>query len=226
MTTPIVTSTPLVQDRDQAPADPQVGQSHVVDAYRRYAPLYDLLFGQIYEAGRRQMGRSIQSLAPERLLEVGVGTGLALTQYPAQTEVHGIDICPQMLGRAQMHASAMPGRKITLRLMDAERLDYPDAHFDCVTLPYVLSVTADPKRLVREIRRVCKPDGTILILNHFSGARFWRPLEWLVRRIPDKVGFHSDFDYETHILAYDWKVLSSNPVNLFGLSRLVTLRNG
>jgi phosphatidylethanolamine/phosphatidyl-N-methylethanolamine N-methyltransferase len=119
----------------------------------------------------------------------------------------------------------MPGRDITLHAMDAERMDFPDSSFECVTVPYVLSVTPDPARLVNEIRRVCKPDGTILIVNHFSGSRFWWLMERAVSRVAEYVGFHSEFSYEEHILAHDWQVVSVQTVNLFGLSRLVVLKN-
>jgi phosphatidylethanolamine/phosphatidyl-N-methylethanolamine N-methyltransferase len=89
----------------------------------------------------------------------------------------------------------------------------------------VLSVTTDPDRLVAEARRVCRKGGTIMVLNHFSGSRFWWVLERAVRQVADRIGFRSDFDYDQHILRHDWQVQSVTPVNLFGLSRLVVLKN-
>jgi phosphatidylethanolamine/phosphatidyl-N-methylethanolamine N-methyltransferase len=76
------------------------------------------------------------------------------------------------------------------------------------------------------LRRVCRPGGTIFILNHFSGSRFWWVLERAVRALADKVGFRSDFSYEEHILSHDWQVVRLTTVNLFGLSKLVEIRNG
>ena len=89
----------------------------------------------------------------------------------------------------------------------------------------MLSVTPNPDRLVAEIRRVCRKNGTILILNHFSGSRFWWFLESVVRPLSKRIGFRSDFCYDEQILKYDWEILSVRKVNLFGLSRLVSIRN-
>lgn len=198
----------------------------VVRTYDRYAPLYDRVFGRVLEPGRRLMAEAAAELRPRSVLEVGVGTGLTLSGYPADTRVVGIDLSHDMLERARRRSAQLPGRDITLRAMNAERMDFPDGSFDCVTVPYVLSVTPHPSRLVHEIRRVCRPEGHILIVNHFSGSRFWWLMERAVRSMADRVGFRSDFEYEEHILAHDWEVLSVRAVNLFGLSKLVVLRNG
>ncbi|HLL17947.1 MAG TPA: class I SAM-dependent methyltransferase [Rubrivivax sp.] len=207
----------------RSPVEPSLRD--VVRTYGLFAPLYDRIFGAVLEPGRRAMARAASALQPESLLEVGVGTGLALAGYPPATRVTGIDLSPAMLARAERRASALPERAITLALMDAEHMDFPDHSFDCVTVPYVLSVTPNPARLVHEIRRVCKPDGSILIVNHFSGSRFWWLMERAVRPLADRIGFRSDFSFEQNILAYDWAVQSVQPVNLFKLSRLVVLSN-
>jgi phosphatidylethanolamine/phosphatidyl-N-methylethanolamine N-methyltransferase len=204
----------------RAPA-PAIG---MVRTYERYAPLYDLLFGQVLEPGRRAMTRVATALQPGSLLEVGVGTGLALPGYPPTTRVTGIDLSPEMLARAQGRAREHQ-LDVTLRLMDAEHMDFADDSFDCVTLPYVLSVTSEPARLVAEARRVCKPDGHVIVVNHFSGSRFWWLMERAVRPLADRVGFRSDFSFDDHIRGFDWELLSVEPVNLFALSRLVVLRN-
>jgi phosphatidylethanolamine/phosphatidyl-N-methylethanolamine N-methyltransferase len=109
--------------------------------------------------------------------------------------------------------------------MDAEAMSFDDASFDVVTIPYVLSVTPNPEKLVAEARRVCRKGGTIFVLNHFSGSRFWWPLERAVRPVADKIGFRSDFSFGDQILRYDWEVRSVKSVNLMGLSRLVEIGN-
>lgn len=197
----------------------------VVTAYRRYAPIYDVLFGRILEPGRKRMATTLPTHEPVRILEIGVGTGLTLQHYPAQSSIVGIDVSPEMLHRAREAAARMPERRITIQHMDAEALEFDDGSFDCVTIPYVLSVTPDPGRLVSEARRVCKPGGRILIVNHFSGNKFWWLLERLVQSAADRIGFRSTFDFDQHILSHDWKVVSVQSVNLFGLSRLVTVEN-
>lgn len=204
---------------------PNISSKNVVSTYRFYAPLYDLLFGAVLGPGRKRMARTVRQLEPARILEIGIGTGLTLDQYPQDASLTGIDLSPEMLDRARRRAGEMQGRAIDLHVMDAEALDFADASFDCVTVPYVLSVTPNPDRLVSELRRVCRPNGHIVIVNHFSGSRFWWLLEQIVRSAADRIGFRSDFDYSRHILSHNWQVQSCTPVNLFGLSKLVVIRN-
>jgi phosphatidylethanolamine/phosphatidyl-N-methylethanolamine N-methyltransferase len=198
----------------------------VARTYDRYAPVYDRLFGHVFEPGRALMAQVACAHAPRRLLEVGVGTGLTLARYPRDTQVTGIDVSADMLQRARRRAAAeLRGRDLRLEQVDAEHMPYADASFDCVTLPYVLSVTPNPARLVREVRRVCRPDGVIVVLNHFNGSGFWWLLERAARPLAARVGFRPDFCYREHVLAHDWQVLSVRSANLFGLSKVVELRN-
>jgi phosphatidylethanolamine/phosphatidyl-N-methylethanolamine N-methyltransferase len=197
----------------------------VVRTYRRYAPLYDKIFGAVLEPGRVKLACAVVAACPATILEVGVGTGLLLPRYPLASIVVGIDISADMLEIAKKRVATLEPRDIRLLQSDAEVLNFPDDSFDCVTVPYVLSVTPNPEKLVAEIRRVCKKDGTILILNHFSGNHFWWFLERALRTVADKIGFRSDFSYESQILCHDWQVESVQHTNLFGLSRLVTIRN-
>lgn len=203
----------------------EISSLNVVKTYRRYAPFYDMLFGAVLGPGRKRMARAVTSINPNSVLEVGVGTGLALPHYPSEACIVGIDLSPEMLARAKVQAERLPMHKVVLHAMDAEQLEFEDNSFDCVTVPYVLSVTPNPDRLVAELRRVCKTDGHIIIVNHFSGSRFWWLLESLVKSISDRIGFRSDFDYARHILAHDWQVEEVTSVNIFGLSRLVVIRN-
>lgn len=198
---------------------------HVVRTYRQYAPVYDLLFGKILENGRRALCELVHSTAPETLLEVGVGTGLTLFNYPSATKIVGIDLSVDMLSHAHSRARTLTSQDITLLAMNGEDLDFQDNTFDCVTVPYVLSVTPDPRAMISELRRVCKPGGDILILNHFSGSRFWWILERLVSSAADKIGFRSSFHFHEHIEAHDWEIKSVRTVNLMGLSKLVHIKN-
>jgi phosphatidylethanolamine/phosphatidyl-N-methylethanolamine N-methyltransferase len=207
-------------------ADPSL--AHVERAYALYAPVYDFVFGLVLQPGRRALAHAVGAAVArghERLLEVGVGTGLTLPLYPASLAVTGVDVSEPMLAIARRRASSLQGRPIELRVTDGERLPFANASFDLVTMPYVLSVTPTPARLVSEARRVCRPGGTIFVLNHFSGSRFWWALERLVRPLANRIGFRSDFSLEEHVLSHDWTVLTVKEVNLLGLSRLVTLRN-
>lgn len=203
----------------------QIELEDVVKTYRRYAPFYDRLFGAILEPGRRALAQAVTRTGPAKILEVGVGTGLMLSRYPAQAKIVGIDVSSEMLEVAKKRTGRATGRHIELVKMDAETTNFPDGHFDCVTVPYVLSVTPDPNRLIAELRRVCRKGGSIFVLNHFSGSRFWWFLECAVRSVADKIGFRSDFRFDEQILKHDWEVISVKNVNLLGLSKLVELRN-
>ncbi|MDM0106016.1 class I SAM-dependent methyltransferase [Variovorax sp. J22R24] len=197
----------------------------IVRAYKMYAPVYDRIFGAILEPGRKALARKVDEIKPNSMLEIGVGTGLTLPRYPESTKVTGIDLSSEMLAIATAQANQLAGRKIELEKMDAEALTYPDSHFDCVAIPYVLSVTPNPDDLVAEARRVCKPGGAIIIVNHFSGAGVWRLFEKIVAYFGDKIGFNSIFCFSRHIANHDWKIVSVESVNLLGLSKIVVIEN-
>jgi phosphatidylethanolamine/phosphatidyl-N-methylethanolamine N-methyltransferase len=196
----------------------------VISTYRRFAPVYDRLFGFILDHGRRELAKAVCKENPASLLEIGVGTGLMLHRYPQATEIIGIDLSDDMLAIAQQRADKLHNKKIRLLNMNAEALDFPDDSFDCVTLPYVLSVTPNPEKLVHEIRRVCRKDGTIFILGHFSGGRLAWAVDGVTRMLARKVRFQSDFSYEKQVLKYDWEVKDVSAVNLLGISRLVEIK--
>jgi phosphatidylethanolamine/phosphatidyl-N-methylethanolamine N-methyltransferase len=220
---------PAVTRETMSPRPPRaanrISRENVVRAYRRYAPVYDRLFGSVLNPGRRALSEAVARLQPGSLLEVGVGTGLTLSGYPRTSAIVGVDISREMLARARQRAMTLAHTNLRLEVMDGETLAFPDRSFDCVTLPYVLSVTPDPQRLVREVRRVCRIGGTILVLNHFSGSRLWWLLERAVRSSASQVGFRSDFGLAAEIARYDWRVEWVKDVNLFGLSKLISIRN-
>ncbi|MEJ2619645.1 MAG: class I SAM-dependent methyltransferase [Candidatus Thiodiazotropha sp.] len=202
-----------------------ITKKDVLDTYKHYAPFYDFIFGAILQPGRNKLIELIHQLSPSTILEVGVGTGLTLPHYPKNSKLVGIDLSSEMLSVAKKRKNEIPERDITLHLMNAEDMGFSDGSFDCVVLPYVLSVTPDPLTLVSELRRVCKQDGAIIILNHFSGGKYWCYLERMVGRLSDKIGFHSEFSFNDHILIHDWHVETVQPVNLLGLSKLVHIKN-
>ncbi len=196
----------------------------VIRAYRRYAPVYDRVFGRVLLPGRIELAKVVASRSVGNLLEVGVGTGLLLPHYQGVGRIHGIDLSPEMLAVARMHVEEAGIAPVDLGIMDAEAMSFADASFDCVTLPYVLSVTPDPAKLLSEVARVCVPGGTIIVLNHFSGAGLWSGVEQVVSGLASALGFRSRLAFDI-LERPAWTVESVKTVNLFGLSRLVVIKN-
>ncbi len=196
-------------------------------AYRRYAQGYDLYFGAVLQPGRRAVVRRMALRRGERILEVGVGTGLSLPLYPRDTQVTGIDVSTDMLTRArQRRARHDLAHVVALRRMDGERMQFPDDSFDKVVAMYVVSVAPDPVRLVNEMRRVCAPDGVLYIVNHFRNAN---PVvggcERLMAPFARAMGFRPDFPLEDFLRETRLDVIERVPVNAFGYWTLLCARN-
>ncbi len=163
----------------------------------------------------------------ERILEVGVGTGLSLPLYPHTTQVTGIDVSQEMLTRArERRARHDLAHVVALRRMDGERMEFPDDSFDKVVAMYVVSVAPDPVRLVNEMRRVCAPDGMLYIVNHFRHAN---PVvggcERLMAPFSRAMGFRPDFPLEDFLRETRLDVVERVPVNTFGYWTLLCARN-
>jgi len=187
-------------------------------AYRRYAPRYDFYFGALFQPGRKAVIQKMQCRPGERILEVGVGTGLSFPLYPRDVRVVGIDISQDMLLRARTRIRREHlNHVIGLTRTDAERLCFADASFDKVVALYVASVVPSPARLVEEMRRVCKPDGEIFIVNHFRHAN---PLvggvERMVAPMSRLMGFRPDVCLNRFIEETRLDVIERVPVNAFG----------
>jgi phosphatidylethanolamine/phosphatidyl-N-methylethanolamine N-methyltransferase len=196
-------------------------------AYRRYAGLYDWYFGAVLHRGRRQVIERMNCRPGDNILEVGVGTGLSLTLYPRSVRVTGIDISREMLEHAcvrKVHHGL--DHVIDLREMDAEQMQFDDNSFDKVVASYVVSVVPHPTRLVDEMRRVCKPDGELFIVNHFRNSNpIISRIERLLAPLSRLLGFHPDFSLDTFIEETSLEVIESHPANLFGYWTLLRARN-
>jgi phosphatidylethanolamine/phosphatidyl-N-methylethanolamine N-methyltransferase len=133
------------------------------------------------------------------VLEVGVGTGLALPFYNPDLQITGIDFSEDMLGKAKDKVQNKSLNHVTaLRQMDARALDFPDNSFDTVAAMHVLSVVPEPEKVMAEIARVCKPGGQVVITNHFVRKQGVLALvERLSAPFANIIGWHSDFEIET-----------------------------
>jgi len=168
-------------------------------SYRRWAPIYDRTFGAVTHAGRRRACRYI-SARGGKVLEVGVGTGLALPFYSGGVQVTGVDYSPEMLAKARARVTEENLHNIeSLQEMDARALDFPDACFDFVVAMHVLSVVPEPEKVLAEMVRVCKPGGEVVIVNHFAKDRVGalRLLERVSAPLENILGWQSNFPLST-----------------------------
>ncbi len=199
----------------------------VQKAYKRYASLYDAWFGPVMQRGRKESIDRLNCRPGDKILEVGVGTGLSLPLYPNYVEVTGIDISPEMLQRAQARKQRLGlDNVIELRVMDAECMEFPDNTFDKVAATYVASVVPHPDRFVNELRRICKPNGELFILNHFQSTNSWiATIERLLAPLSRLLGFHPDLCLDSFVKETDLEVIDVTSTNLFGYWKLVRARN-
>lgn len=190
----------------------------ITSSYRRWAPIYDMTFGRITNTGRRHATRVVNQTGG-RVLEVGVGTGLALPFYAPEVEVTGIDFSEEMLARAR---AKVDEEKLThvrdLRQMDARHLDFPDASFDIVVAMHLISVVPDPEQVMAEMARVCKPGGQILLVNHFAREEGWLALlERKFAPLANWIGWHSNFPKDRVMGVQELYLAEETPLTALGL---------
>lgn len=196
-------------------------------AYRSFAPLYDAVYGAVLNPGRRAAVRQMDLQSGARVLEVGVGTGLALAAYPKGAQITGVDISSEMLERARRRVALRRfSHVMDLRVMDARSLEFPDASFDTVVAMYVISVTPEPKRVIAEMRRVCRPGGQVMIVNHFrTDSRPVRMVEKLLRPLHRMVNYSAELDYDDFVQSSGLEVIRSSRANILGYSTILHCRS-
>ncbi len=196
----------------------RIEESAVIDAYRRWAPVYDYTFGLVARQGRRHSVEVINS-SRGRVLEVGVGTGLSLPDYEKHLEVVGIDLSPEMLEKARERVDEEDLGHVTgLHEMDASDLKFADASFDTVVAMFVMTVVPEPEAVMRELSRVTKPGGEVMLVNHFSqreGVRGW--VERRMAPFADKIGWRSVFDVSRVTVCDDLELVERKALRPFGL---------
>lgn len=200
-----------------------VENDFVERVYEKLSKVYDLIFGPTLHPGRLVAIERMGIRAGDRILEVGVGTGINTSLYPSNCHMTGVDLSSSMLEKARERVAREGLRNVRLLEMDAQRLTFADDSFDIVYAPYLVSVVPDPVQVACEMRRVCKPGGKIIILNHFRSANpVLSRLERAISPFTVHIGFKSDLDLPAFLAQAGLQPVSIEKVNVPKIWSLVT----
>jgi phosphatidylethanolamine/phosphatidyl-N-methylethanolamine N-methyltransferase len=200
-----------------------VENDFVAGVYEKLASIYDLAFGPALQPGRLRALERMNIQPGERVLEVGVGTGINLSLYPKTCSATGIDFSSSMLEKARERVARNGLRNLRLLQMDAADLKFADESFDIVYAPYLISVVPDPVRVAGEMRRVCRTGGRIIFLNHFlSPNPMVSRVERLISPFTIHIGFKADLDLPALLAQTNLQPVSIEKVNVPRIWSLVT----
>jgi phosphatidylethanolamine/phosphatidyl-N-methylethanolamine N-methyltransferase len=201
----------------------------VENAYDRWAPIYDLVFGGVFSKGRRAAILATNNIGG-RVLEVGVGTGISLPQYASNLRIFGTDISEGMLRKAKARVADFRLKNVEgLAVMDAEKLEFPDASFDVVMAQYVVTAVPNPEAALDEFARVLRPGGEIILLSRVSAdAGMRRFIEQRLQPVVRQLGFRTDFAWSRYTEwaagAHGMQLVERRPVPPFGHFSLIRFR--
>jgi phosphatidylethanolamine/phosphatidyl-N-methylethanolamine N-methyltransferase len=191
--------------------------------YKRFASFYDVFFGLSLHPGRLTAVRRMGIKRGDRILEVGVGTGMNISLYPPSCQVTAIDLSASMLDKARDRVARLGAHHVELLQMDAAALKFPDNSFDIVYAPHFINCVPDPIQVTAEMRRVCRPGGRFIFLNHFRSENpVFSFLERAISPLTVHIGFKSDFDLPAFLAQADLQPESIEKVNIPRVVTLVT----
>jgi phosphatidylethanolamine/phosphatidyl-N-methylethanolamine N-methyltransferase len=206
-----------------------IDRESVERAYDRWAPIYDLVFGGVFGKGRHAAIVATNSIGG-RVLEVGVGTGISLPQYAANTRIFGTDISEAMLAKAKQRVADQRLKNVEgLAVMDAEKLEFPDNSFDVVMAQYVVTAVPNPEKALDEFARVLRPGGEMIILSRVSAdAGMRRFIEQRLQPVVRRLGWRTDFAWSRFAQwaasAHDVELVERRPVPPLGHFSLIRFR--
>ena len=200
-----------------------VENDFVAGVYEKLASVYDLAFGPTLQPGRVRALEQMDIQPGERVLEVGVGTGINLSLYPKACRMTGIDFSSSMLEKARERVARGGLQQMRLLQMDAADLKFADDSFDIVYAPYLISVVPDPVTVAQEMRRVCRPGGRIIFLNHFLSPNLLvSRVERMISPFTIHIGFKADLDLPGFLAQSALEPISIEKVNVPRIWSLVT----
>jgi phosphatidylethanolamine/phosphatidyl-N-methylethanolamine N-methyltransferase len=203
-------------------------QNSIIKSYKRVSSFYDYTFGKVFKPGQRALIEKMSCDDSDIVLEIGIGTGASFQFYPDKTNVIGIDISPDMLDLAKEKIKNNKIENKYISMMNGEHLSFPDNTFDKVVAMHVMSVTQNPKSLVDEMKRVCKDDGDIYIVNHFSSEsdKFWlKALEKGLMPISKILGWKPYFPFSEFNNYANLNVQEVSKVNIFNYWNIIHATN-
>jgi len=200
-----------------------VENDFVEGVYGKLASWYDWFFGPTLHPGRLQAIQRMGISPGDRVLEVGVGTGINAALYPRDCAVSGVDLSASMLEKARERIARKGITNVRVMEMDAANLSFPDGSFDIVYAPYLISVVPDPVRVAAEMNRVCRVGGRIIFLNHFRSPNFLLSrVERLISPFTVHIGFKADLDLPAFLAQAGLQPVSIEKVNVPRIWSLVT----
>lgn len=197
--------------------------------YNAYSGFYDVIFNKLFQESRQAAIASLDLRPGANVLEVGVGTGLALPLYPRHCQVTGIDLSESMLKHGWERVKQHRLDHVRLIKMDATSMEFEDNTFDGVMAAYLISVVPDPRKVLNEMIRVCKDGGKIVLLNHFSnGNKLISTVERMISPLCVHIGFRTDLALEPLLDGMPLVIQKKARVNPFKFWHLVqcTKANG
>lgn len=175
----------------------ELDQVTVKKAYAFWAPVYDLVFGAVFDRGRQAAIAAAEQVGG-KILEVGVGTGISLPGYSSANRIVGIDLSEAMLRKAQERVADLALTNVVqLEVMDAEHLSFADASFDVVVAHYVVSTVPNPEAALDEFAQVVRPGGEIVIVSRVGAeAGLRRVAEEMLQPVVRRLGWRTEFSWD------------------------------